>query len=77
MGDLVQINNCEWLGAEKPITSLWIGKSVELEFALFTVCFRTRTNQNCNIEVNEGQGMTIVNYDYSGSDQIGTAYPEC
>ena len=77
VGDLVQINNCVWRGAEKPITSLWIGKSVELEISLFTVCFRTRLNQNCNIEVNGGNAMTIVNYDYSGTDYVGTAYPEC
>ena len=77
VGDLVQINNCIWRGAEKPITSIWIGKSVELEMALYTVCFRTRLNQNCNIEVNGGKEMTIVNYDIDGTDYIGTAYPSC
>ena len=37
--DLVQINDCEFYGANKPITSIWIKLSPEVQMSLMTLCF--------------------------------------
>ena len=43
--DLIEINAFSWSGATNPISSLWIGRSPELDIALLTVCFQVRRNQ--------------------------------
>lgn len=60
----------------KEISGHFIQSSPEVEIALYTLCYMTRRNQNCHVDLVEGH-MDIVNWDYQGTDQIGTVYPAC
>ena len=44
---MIQMNSFYWLDAFKPISTIWIGASPELEIALYTVCFNVRRNEVC------------------------------
>ena len=70
----------DWLGADKPITSIMHGISPEFEMALLTVCFASRYNQpNCPIQLDNQLSEVIVwSYDApDGSKTVGTAYGSC
>ena len=40
-----------WNGYLKPVTTMLIGTSPELEIALYTLCYRTRPNQDCYVSL--------------------------
>lgn len=62
---------------EKPVNSLFIGTSPELELALYTLCFELRADQECRLAYG-GKDFNIVThtYKYRGKNLIGSAYPE-
>ena len=67
----------QWDGLYKPISSIVVAGSPELELALGTVCFLTRPDALCRLEGSNGnvyhyQTYTLV---YNGVTYIGTAYP--
>jgi len=65
-----------WLNYQKPVSSLFVRTSPELEIALYTLCLRTR-NGNCPVRRN-GVNLTMTVWDMTGLPKtIGSAYPAC
>ncbi|XP_078039370.1 uncharacterized protein LOC144471323 [Augochlora pura] len=64
-------------GHDKPVTTLFVGTSPELEMSLYTVCFYARPDANCPVSLG-GTKFNIVThkFKYRGNDLVGTAYPE-
>lgn len=64
-------------GYDKPVTSMFIGTSPELEMAIYTVCFFARPDQTCPVSLG-GTKFNIMTHKfrYRGKDLIGSAYPE-
>ncbi|XP_031847829.2 uncharacterized protein LOC116433652 [Nomia melanderi] len=64
-------------GHDKPVTTIFVGTSPELEMALYTVCFYARPDGNCPVSLG-GTKFNIVTHKfrYRGNDLVGTAYPE-
>lgn len=67
----------KYSGYDKPVTTMFIGTSPELEMALYTVCFYARPEANCPVSLG-GTKFNIVThkFKYRGNDLMGTAYPE-
>jgi len=65
-----------WRTYCKPITSMFIGTSPELELALYTVCFYSRNNALCPVSLG-GNLLHIQTYDISRNGQtfVASAYP--
>jgi len=61
----------------KPISGNFMQTSPEVELALYTLCFMTRRNVDCDISIDNGVIVIIKNYDYQGKDNVGSAYPQC
>ncbi|XP_055676866.1 endoribonuclease CG2145-like [Lutzomyia longipalpis] len=61
----------------KPVNSLFVGTSPELEMALYTVCFAIFPDTDCLLSAH-GQRFKIKTYTfrYRGKNVIGSAYPE-
>ena len=61
----------------KPVNTLFIGTSPELELALYTTCFVLRADGNCPMAYG-GNRFSIVThtYRYRGKNLIGSAYPD-
>lgn len=64
-------------GYDKPVVTVFIGTSPELEMALYTVCFYARPNGDCLVSLG-GTKFNIITrkFRYRGKDLIGTAYPD-
>ena len=75
--NLVGISDFEWRGASKPLSSLWIGTSPELELALYTMCHLTRRNGNCDFTLAGGVNTTVTTYQWLETDMVSSAYPRC
>lgn len=62
---------------DKPVVTVFIGTSPELEMALYTVCFYARPDGNCPVSLG-GTKFNIITrkFRYRGKDLIGTAYPD-
>lgn len=61
----------------QPITTILVGVSPELEFALYTMCFFTRANNACPISMGGSEFMIIVSrVNYFGKDILISAYPD-
>ncbi|XP_050449513.1 endoribonuclease CG2145-like [Cataglyphis hispanica] len=62
---------------DKPVTTMFIGTSPELEMSLYTVCFYARPDRSCPVSLG-GTKFNIITHKfrYRGKDLIGTAYPE-
>ncbi|XP_012149090.2 uncharacterized protein LOC100876592 [Megachile rotundata] len=64
-------------GIVQPITTIFVGTSPELEFALYTMCFFTRPNNVCPISLGGAEFMIIVSrVNYFGKDILISAYPD-
>jgi|ERR1712136_55147 len=65
-----------WRREYKPISSISVGASPELEVALYTICFLTRPNGSCPLEAG-GVRFRIQSFttNYQGKRFIGTTYP--
>ncbi|KAF4522502.1 hypothetical protein B566_EDAN002587 [Ephemera danica] len=66
-----------WANHTKPVNSMFIATSPELEMALYTVCFLARPGDRCPVRLS-GQPFHIKTYPftYHGSQYIGSAFPE-
>lgn len=75
-GHIVKVRT-KYNGHNKPVTTLFVGTSPELEMALYTVCFYARPDANCPVSLG-GTKFNIVThkFKYRGNDLVGTAYPE-
>jgi len=66
-----------WLGYNKPISSMFIRSSPEVEISLYTLCLLTRIGTGCPVRVN-GVNQTMTAWDMTGLPKtIGSAYPNC
>ncbi|XP_068226630.1 endoribonuclease CG2145-like isoform X2 [Palaemon carinicauda] len=65
-----------WLNEEKPVGSIFVGTTPELEMALYTVCFVVMPDANCPVQL-AGHRFSIQTWTYSsrGKPVIGSAYP--
>lgn len=64
-------------GVDKPVDTMFIGTSPELEMALYTLCYVTRVDKDCNLKLGT-KDVNIVthNYRYRSKNYIGSAYPQ-
>lgn len=64
-------------GITKPVNSMFIGTSPELELSLYTICFEMRPDLDCPVSLG-GSKFTIRTYTfrYRGKNLIGSAFPE-
>ncbi|CAG9796543.1 unnamed protein product [Diatraea saccharalis] len=64
-------------GVDKPVDSLFIGTSPELEIALYTLCYVTRVDNDCRLKLS-GKDVNIITYNfrYRSKNLIGSAYPQ-
>lgn len=62
---------------DKPVTTMFIGTSPELEMSLYTVCFLVRPDASCPVSLG-GTKFNIITHKfrYRGKDHVGSAYPE-
>ncbi|XP_029052120.2 endoribonuclease CG2145-like [Osmia bicornis bicornis] len=64
-------------GIVQPITTIFVGTSPELEFALYTMCFFTRPNNACPVSLGGAEFMIVVSrVNYFGKDILISAYPD-
>ncbi|XP_017045856.1 poly(U)-specific endoribonuclease homolog [Drosophila ficusphila] len=64
-------------GINKPVNSLFVGTSPELELALYTVCFQLRPDRTCPVSLGNSRfGIVTYSWRYRGKNLIGSAYPE-
>ncbi|XP_049877740.1 endoribonuclease CG2145-like [Pectinophora gossypiella] len=64
-------------GLDKPVDTLFIGTSPELEIALYTLCFVTRADNDCKLRLGS-KDVDIVTHTfrYRSKNYIGSAYPQ-
>lgn len=64
-------------GIVQPVTTVFVGTSPELEFALYTMCFFTRPNNPCPVSLG-GTDFTVYasRVNYFGKDILISGYPD-
>ncbi|XP_060806992.1 endoribonuclease CG2145 [Amyelois transitella] len=64
-------------GTDKPVDSMFIGTSPELEIALYTLCFVTRADNECKLKLG-GKDVDIRTHTfrYRSKNLIGSAFPQ-
>ncbi|CAL4064842.1 unnamed protein product, partial [Meganyctiphanes norvegica] len=66
-----------WLNDLKPVGSLFVGTSPEIEMALYTVCFLIKPDQQCQVKLNKKKvKIQTWTHNYKGKKLIGSAYPD-
>lgn len=64
-------------GVDKPVNSMFIGTSPELEMALYTLCFVTRADSECNLKLaNNDVSIMTHTFRYRSKNLIGSGYPQ-
>lgn len=64
-------------GVDKPVGSMFIGTSPELEMALYSACFILRPDKICPLKMNGNKFIIrTYTYRYRGKSMIGSAFPE-
>ncbi|CAH2102439.1 unnamed protein product [Euphydryas editha] len=64
-------------GVDKPTNSMFIGTSPELEIALYTLCYVTRVDNDCNLKLDtKDVNIITFNYRYRSKNYIGSAFPQ-
>ncbi|KAG8230976.1 hypothetical protein J437_LFUL003934 [Ladona fulva] len=67
----------KWSHTYKPVGTMFVGTSPELEMALYTICFFTRPEQRCPISLsNHRVFIKTFPFRYRGKSYIGSAYPD-
>ncbi|ENN70666.1 hypothetical protein YQE_12611, partial [Dendroctonus ponderosae] len=62
---------------DKPVGSMFVGTSPELEMALYTTCFVLRADRICPLKMNGNKFIIrTYTYRYRGKNMIGSAFPE-
>ncbi|XP_055837450.1 endoribonuclease CG2145-like [Episyrphus balteatus] len=64
-------------GLNKPVNTLFVGTSPEMEIALYTICFQFRPDELCKLSMGE-KNFAIQTYTwrYNGQLLIGSAFPK-
>ena len=67
----------DWKGYTKPVSSMWIGSTPEMELAVYTVCFLYKSNALVDVSMN-GAAYKIQTYTetYNSETLVGSAYPD-
>ena len=67
----------EWEGSLKPVSSIFIGMSPELEFAIYTLAVLLKPNDQCTISLG-GKTIDIQTHIFTnrGKKYLGTAFPD-
>ncbi|XP_022204350.2 poly(U)-specific endoribonuclease homolog [Nilaparvata lugens] len=76
-GSLVKVH-FTWNDVDKPVSSLFVGTSPELELALYSVCYLARPGNACQISLNR-KPLVIISHTFQGPNSqklIGSIYPE-
>ncbi|XP_076662450.1 uncharacterized protein LOC143365799 isoform X3 [Halictus rubicundus] len=64
-------------GIVQPVSTVFVGTSPELEFALYTMCFFTRPNNPCPVSLGGTEFTIFVSrINYFGKDILISAYPD-
>ncbi|XP_063375635.1 endoribonuclease CG2145-like [Cydia amplana] len=64
-------------GADKPVDTMFVGTSPELEVALYTICFVTRADNDCRLKLaNKDVQIISHTFRYRSKNLIGSAYPQ-
>ncbi|XP_033316466.1 poly(U)-specific endoribonuclease homolog [Bombus bifarius] len=64
-------------GIVQPVSTIFVGTSPELEFALYTMCFFTRPNNPCPISLGGTEFVIFVSrVNYFGKDILISGYPD-
>ncbi|KAJ0182471.1 hypothetical protein K1T71_001840 [Dendrolimus kikuchii] len=64
-------------GVDKPVDSMFIGSSPELEIALYTLCFVTRSDNDCKLKLaNKDVNIITHTFRYRSKNIIGSAFPQ-
>ncbi|KAL7029780.1 hypothetical protein ACKWTF_006361 [Chironomus riparius] len=64
-------------GYRKNLSSIIIGTPPELEFALFTLCFKTRANRKCPLSYNDIEfNVNTYSIVHKNNKLVGTAYAD-
>uniref|UniRef100_A0A8D2PJB0 Uridylate-specific endoribonuclease n=1 Tax=Zosterops lateralis melanops TaxID=1220523 RepID=A0A8D2PJB0_ZOSLA len=63
-----------WDGYSKSRGSLLVGSSPEFDLALFTLCFLTRPDRQCQVSLG-GEAATIQTYTWEKQRLVASAYP--
>lgn len=65
-----------WNNTTKPVGTIFVGTSPELELALYTVCYFARPNDKCHLRLN-GKAIYIQTYTFNSHSEklIGSAFP--
>ncbi|XP_018579291.1 poly(U)-specific endoribonuclease homolog isoform X2 [Anoplophora glabripennis] len=62
---------------DKPVGSMFIGTSPELEIALYSTCYILRADKICPLKMNGNRFIIrTFTYRYRGRNMIGSAFPE-
>ncbi|XP_076067579.1 uridylate-specific endoribonuclease A-like isoform X2 [Oratosquilla oratoria] len=66
-----------WEQEKKPIGSVFIGTSPELELAVYTICFYARPDKRCTVQMG-GKRFNIQTWTYKSGGKllVGSAYPD-
>lgn len=64
-------------GVDKPVNNIFVGTSPELEMAIYTLCFVTRADNDCNLKL-AGNNVNVATYKfrYRSKNYIGSGYPQ-
>lgn len=64
-------------GTDKPVNSIFVGTSPELEMALYTTCYVFRANGICPLQL-AGHRFIVRAFSlkYRGKQLLGSAFPE-
>ncbi|KAG7157297.1 poly(U)-specific endoribonuclease homolog isoform X2 [Homarus americanus] len=67
----------DWLNEQKPVGSLFVGTTPELEMALYTLCFLAKPDSKCSVQL-AGKKFKIQTWtaSFGGKTVIGSAYPD-
>lgn len=64
-------------GADKPVDTMFLGTSPELEIALYTLCFVTRADNDCKLKLgNKDVDIVTHTFRYRSKNLIGGGYPQ-
>ncbi|XP_022204352.1 poly(U)-specific endoribonuclease homolog [Nilaparvata lugens] len=66
-----------WKNVDKPVGTLFVGTSPELELSLYSICYLARAGEKCNFKLN-GKPLFIQSYTFTGPKSqklIGSIYP--
>ncbi|CAH2240706.1 jg13943 [Pararge aegeria aegeria] len=64
-------------GVDKPVDTMFVGTSPELEIAIYTLCYVTRVGNDCKLKLgNKDLDIVTHNFRYRSKNYIGSAYPQ-